>query len=75
MLKQRSKEMAEFLREDQKLLNDLDTIVRNSDVSVDLNLDDRINELKELFSRYENDENQRLYLMEFMFELVELNLL
>lgn len=74
MLKQRSKDMVEFLREDLKFLDDMDTIIRNSNVSFDLNLDDRLNELKDLFGRYEDDENQRLYLMEFMFELVDLNL-
>ncbi|VVC37039.1 Hypothetical protein CINCED_3A025372 [Cinara cedri] len=68
MLKQRSKEMVEFLREDQKLLDDLNTVIHHSNVTVDLDLNGKVNELKDLFSQYEDDENQRLYLMEFMFE-------
>lgn len=72
MLKQRSKDMVEFLREDLKFLNDMDAIIRDSNVSFDHSLDGRLNELKDLIGRYEVDENQRLYLMEFMFELVEL---
>lgn len=66
MLKQRSKEMVEFLREDRKLLGDLDTMLHRSNVEIDLGC--KMDELRELFSRYEDDENQRLYLMDFMFE-------
>lgn len=66
MLKQRSKEMVGFLREDRKLIDDLDTMLRHS--KVEINLDCKIDELREQFSRYEDDENQRLYLMDFMFE-------
>lgn len=68
MLKQRSKEMIEFLREDRKLLDDLDTTVSRSNVAAAVDLGDKVDELKDLFIRFEDDESQRLYLMDFMFE-------
>jgi len=58
--------MVEFLREDRKLLDDLDAVLLRSNVEIDLSC--KMDELRELFSRYEDDENQRLYLMDFMFE-------
>lgn len=68
MLKQRSKEILEFLREDIRLLDDLDVMVGHSHNVIDLS--DRMNLLRETFRRYEDEESERLYLMDFMFELV-----
>lgn len=70
MLKQRSKEMVEFLREDLKLLDDLDTTIRRSNAATAINMGSKVDELRDLFIRYEDDESQRLYLMDFMFEWV-----
>lgn len=58
--------MIEFLHEDRKLLDNLDAMVCRSNTSIDLG--SKVDELRELFSQYEDDENQRLYLMDFMFE-------
>lgn len=66
--------MVEFLREDLKLLNDLDTTMRRSNVATTINMGSKVDELRELFIRYEYDESQRLYLMDFMFEWVCLRL-
>lgn len=66
MLKQRSKEMVEFLREDRKLLNDLHSLIHRSNAAIDLGK--KIDELRDLLDRSEDDESQRLYLMDFMFE-------
>lgn len=69
MLKQRSKEMVEFLREDRKLLDDLNTtVLYSNEAAVALDLGSKVDELKDLFDQYEDDESQRLYLMDFMFE-------
>jgi hypothetical protein len=68
MLKQRSKEMIEFLREDLKLLDDFDKTVHRSNAAAAVDLGDKVDELKDLFIRFEDDECQRLYLMDFMFE-------
>lgn len=69
MLKQRSKEIVEFLREDRKLLDDLNTTVLCSNAAATaLDLGSKVDELRDLFDQYEDDESQRLYLMDFMFE-------
>lgn len=68
MLKQRSKEMVEFLREDFRLLDDIETTVCRSKAAAAMNLGSKVDELRDLLSRYEDDESQRLYLMDFMFE-------
>lgn len=60
--------MIEFLREDRKLLDDLDMTVRRSNAATAIDLGDKLDELKDLFIRFEDDESQRLYLMDFMFE-------
>lgn len=62
--------MVEFLREDRKLIEDLDAVLKNS--NVEILESSRTNELRNLFNRYEDDECQRLYLMDFMFELVHI---
>lgn len=62
--------MVEFLREDRKLLEDLDTILKSS--NIEIYESNRMDELRDLFDRYEDDECQRLYLMDFMFELVQI---
>lgn len=67
-LKQRSKEVVEFLREDRKLLDDLVSTVRSSNASGSVNLGGMVDELRDLYNQYEDDESQRLYLMDFMFE-------
>lgn len=67
-LKQRSKEVVEFLREDRKLLDDLELIVRRSNAATSVNLGCMVDKLRDLYDRYEDDESQRLYLMDFMFE-------
>lgn len=58
--------MLEFLREDLKLLDDLNATVSRSRTTIDLG--DRVDLLRDAFGRYEDDESQRLYLMDFMFE-------
>lgn len=60
--------MVEFLREDRKLLDDLVLTVRRSNVSASVNLGSMVDKLREMYDRYEEDESQRLYLMDFMFE-------
>lgn len=67
MLKQRSKEMIDFLHEDRRLLNSLGEILSNSNMAV-FAVGDKVDELRNLFDHYEDDECQRLYLMDFMFE-------
>lgn len=66
MLKQKSKEMIEFLQEDRKLLDVLDNMVQCSKAQI--NLGNKVEKLRDLFTHYEADESQRLYLMDFMFE-------
>lgn len=60
--------MVEFLREDLKLLDDLDATMRHSNAATAISMGNKIDELRDLFIRYEDDESQRLYLMDFMFE-------
>ena len=60
--------MAEFLREDRKLLDDLVLTVRRSNAAASINLGDMVDKLRDLYDQYEDDESQRLYLMDFMFE-------
>ncbi|KAL5239516.1 hypothetical protein ACI65C_006926 [Semiaphis heraclei] len=67
-LKQRSKEVVEFLREDRKLLDDLVLTVRRSNAASSVNLGNMVDNLRDMYDQYEDDESQRLYLMDFMFE-------
>lgn len=60
--------MVEFLREDRKLLDDLVLTVRRSNASASVNLGSMVDKLRDMYDRYEEDESQRLYLMDFMFE-------
>lgn len=60
--------MVEFLREDRKLLDDLELTVRRSNAAASVNLGCMVDKLRDLYDRYEDDESQRLYLMDFMFE-------
>lgn len=60
--------MVEFLREDRKLLDDLLLTVRRSNASASVNLGNMVDKLRDMYDRYEEDESQRLYLMDFMFE-------
>lgn len=67
MLKQRSKEMIDFLHEDRRLLDSLDAILSHPNMAV-FDVGGKVDELRNLFDHYEDDECQRLYLMDFMFE-------
>lgn len=67
-LKQRSKEVVEFIREDRKLVDDLVLTVRRSNAAASVNLGSMVDNLRDMYDRYEEDESQRLYLMDFMFE-------
>lgn len=60
--------MVEFLREDRKLLDDLVSTVRSSKAASSVDLGGMVDELRDMYNRYEDDESQRLYLMDFMFE-------
>lgn len=60
--------MVEFIREDRKLVDDLVLTVRRSNAAASVNLGSMVDNLRDMYDRYEEDESQRLYLMDFMFE-------
>ncbi|XP_050443328.1 trichoplein keratin filament-binding protein isoform X2 [Adelges cooleyi] len=66
VLKQKSKEILECMQEDDKLLNCLIDVISSS--NIEIRICEKLNELKQLFKHYENEESHKLYLMDFMFE-------
>lgn len=54
------------MQEDDKLLNCLIDVISSS--NIEIHICEKLNELKQLFKQYENEESHKLYLMDFMFE-------